>query len=81
MTSINVNGSLLSPNSNNNRRVSIVESAKDPHSLSQQMYERNLENLNLCVDSIKGQFGHIVNKHEQDFIRAYQVTFPHLYSF
>ena len=38
------------------------------------MYERNLENLNLCVDSIKGQFGHILNKHEQDFIRAYQVT-------
>jgi hypothetical protein len=37
------------------------------------MFERNLENLNLCVESIKGQFGHILNKHEQDFIRAYQV--------
>jgi hypothetical protein len=43
------------------------------------MYERNLENFNLCVDSIKGQFGHILNKHEQDFIRAYQVTSPLIY--
>ena len=52
---------------------------KSPHSNkttsinnSQLYYERNLENLNLCVDSIKGQFASILNKHETDFIRAYQ---------
>ena len=37
-------------------------------------FERNFETLNLCVDSIKGQFAQILGKHENDFIRSYKVT-------
>ena len=37
-------------------------------------FERNFETLNLCVDSIIGQFAQILGKHENDFIRSYKVT-------
>ena len=36
-------------------------------------FERNYALLDVCVEKIKGSFKHVLNKHEQDFIRAYQV--------
>ena len=55
----------------------ISEDIDEPHfdepETNQMSYEKNLETLNFCVESIKGQFAHVLNKHEQDFIRAYKV--------
>ena len=39
-------------------------------------FYKNYDNLNRHVDHIKTSFKNILNKHEEDFIRAYKVRTP-----
>jgi hypothetical protein len=37
-----------------------------------QPFDKNYKILDLCIESIKGQFSKILAKHENDFIQAYK---------